>query len=272
MNHGKKGSSKDQRKPALASRGIASGDVAVPEPAREANTVSFATLPPYRMGPYRLRIVASPREAFTDKRRKVEADWNSGLVLIRRDTTEASALQFLVRHLITAIHYRSGLNDASDEESFAHSFASGLVELALGQREFFTQFLDLIERLIKPGAGWKNAYLRGRSVAAPKRIICGAQACTIEFVASEHFGKARAYGFYTVGRGIIELSDSLSGANLAVVALHEKLHFMHECAGLEDASTEAMFKTGQTKLLLDSLKNNPGYWRWWMSLLSQNAA
>lgn len=230
--------------------------------------VSVSTLPPYRMGPYQLRIVAATREMFTDKRRKVETDWNAGIVHIRQDAKESFALSLLMRHLVTAIHYRSGLNDSSDEESYAHSCASGLVELALSQREFFVELLTLVEKLIKPGAGWRDVYLKGRCVPAPKRIVCGSRTCTICFIASESCNKAHAYGFYTVGKGIIELSDKLNGANLALVALHEKLHFMHECAGLKDKSTEAMFKNAQTKLLLNSLKDNPGYWRWWFSLLS----
>lgn len=231
--------------------------------------VSVTTLPPYRMGPYELRIVAASRDMFTDKRRAVEADWNAGIVHIRRDATDSHALSLLTRHLITAIHYRSGLNDSSDEESYAHSCASGLVELALGQRAFFVEFLTLVEKHIKPGVGWKDVYLKGRAVPAPKRIVCGTRTCTIGFIASERCSKAGAYGFYTIGKGIIELSDNLNGANLALVALHEKMHFLHECAGLRDQSTEAMFQNAQTKLLLNSLKNNPGYWRWWFSLLSR---
>lgn len=231
--------------------------------------VSFSTLPPYRMGPYQLRIVTAPREMFADKRRKVETDWNAGIVHIRQDAKESSALTLLTRHLVTAIHYRSGLNDSSDEESYAHSCASGWVELALSQRDFFAEFLTLTEKLIKPGAGWRQVYLKGGSIPAPKRIVCGKRACSIRFVASEDCAKEHAYGFYLVGKGIIDLSDRLSGANLALVALHEKLHFMHECARLKDKSTEVMFKNAQTKLLLNSLKDNPGYWRWWLSLLSR---
>jgi hypothetical protein len=262
------------------------GALNAPEPARRIKAgapdalvefsapayVSFSNLPPYRMGPYQLRIVAASRGMFRDKRRKVETDWNAGIVHIRRDAKESFALSLVLRHLITAIHYRSGLNDASNEESFTHSCASGLVELALGQREFFARLLTLIEKLVKPGAGWCSAYQKGRALPAPKRIVCGARTCTISFVTSEICNKAQAYGFYTVGNGIIELSDKLSGPSLALIAMHEKLHFLHECAGLRDDSTEAMFKNAQVKLLLSSLKDNPGYWRWWFSLLSRAAS
>jgi cell division protein FtsL len=238
---------------------------------RNTAEVSVSTLPPYRMGPYQLRIVAATQDMFTDKRRKVEADWNAGIVNIRTDAKESRVLNLLTRHLITAIHYRSGLNDSSDEESYAHSCASGLVELALGQRDFFVEYLTLIEKHIKPRAGWREVYLNARFIPAPKRIVCGARSCTIRFVAPQTCSKANAYGFYVVGQGVIELSQDLSGANLALVALHEKLHFMHECAGLKNRSTEAMFKTAQTTLFLNSLKDNPGYWRWWLSLLAQKA-
>jgi hypothetical protein len=46
---------------------------------------------------------------------------------------------------------------------------------------------------------------------------------------------------------------------------------MHECAGLKNRSTEAMFKAAQTTLLLNSFKDNPGFWRWWLSLLAHDA-
>lgn len=228
---------------------------------------SLSMLPSYRMGPYQLRVVAAPRASFVDKRRRIEVDWNSGIVRLCDKLKESRALSLLTRHLITAIHYRSGLNDHSDEESFAHSFASGLVELALGQRAFFSEFLALVERQLKPRAGWCAAYLTAHRVAVPKRIACGERACTIHFVPAQQCSKQGAYGFYTVGKGIVELSDQLSGANLALIALHEKMHFMHECAGLNDRSSEATFKTVQAKLLLNSLRDNPGYWRWWLSLL-----
>jgi hypothetical protein len=84
---------------------------------RATEDISVSTLPPYRMGPYQLRIVSSARDKFADKRRKVEADWNAGIVHIRDDAKEPRVLSLLTRHLITAIHYRSGLNDASDSIS-----------------------------------------------------------------------------------------------------------------------------------------------------------
>lgn len=239
------------------------------DPSKKQFRASISTLPSYRMGPYQLRIVTAPQASFVDKRRKIEADWNSGIVHLRGDVKESRVLSLLTRHLITAIHYRSGLNDQSDEESYAHSCASGLVELALGQREFFAEFLTLVERLLKPRAGWCNAYLSGGVVATPKRIVCAKRTCSIRFVPARQCSKHGAYGFYTVGQGIIELSDQLSGANLALIALHEKMHFLHECAGLCDRTTETVFKTAQAKLLLDSLRDNPGYWRWWLSLVSQ---
>lgn len=65
-------------------------------------------LPPYRMGPYHLKIVSASQDKFSDKRRKMEADWNAGIVHLRHNTDESRALVLLTHHLITAIHYRSG--------------------------------------------------------------------------------------------------------------------------------------------------------------------
>lgn len=224
------------------------------------------TLPAYRIGPYEMRPVAAPRSAFGDKRRKVENDWTAGVVRIDETASPSEALGFFMRHLMTAIHYRSGLNDASDEESFTHSLSTGLVELARANPYFWEAFMEVVERTIRPNSGWLEA--AGGvvpEIERPKVISYKSRGCKIIGINQAICNKKMVYGYYTIGQGIVELSDGLHGLNLALVSLHEVIHFLHECEGLTKKSTEAQFKRTQARMLLKFWKTNPKFWRWWLS-------
>jgi hypothetical protein len=168
-----------------------------------------------------------------------------------------------MRSLLAAIHYRSGLNDKSDEESYTHSLATGLVELARNSTEFWVALQALVEDEYKPGAGWART-ARGDPVAAaltvPKRIVYDKRTCSLEWSPRV----TSAYGYYHIRRGKIELAQDLRGANLALVTMHEVLHFVHECVGLRDSTKEAEFKHTQAYALLRLWQTNPKFWAWWL--------
>ena len=236
-----------------------------------AVTTTVFTLPGYRIGPYEMRVVAAERDDFADKRRKVEADWTACLVRIDRHAQPRAALGYFLRHLVTAIHYRSGLNDSSDEESFTHSLSTGLVELARSNPLFWEAFMELAETTLRPGAGWIQAaggFSPDLALRMPRRITHRSRGCQITTLAQLHCDKAGAYGFYTLRGGLVELSDGLQGANLAVVAIHEVLHFLHECEGLDSAASVKRYREVQARTLLRFWKDNPTFWRWWLSVVN----
>lgn len=224
-------------------------------------------LPSYTVGPYTMRVVPAHKSEFCDKRRKVEHDWNSGTVLIREDLNTRKTLELLTRSLITAIHYRSGLNDTCDEEAFTHSLATGLTELARNCPEFWARYNRLLEDDYAPGAGWgraaKGLPVKGATVP-PKTVVYNGRCCEFQFHAIDHFAKSGAFGLYTINQGLVELPRTLSGANGSLVAMHETLHFLHECEGLQDSDTEKCFKDTQVYMLLRFLQQNPTYWNWWL--------
>lgn len=65
----------------------------------------------------------------------------------------------------------------------------------------------------------------------PKRVVCRERACSIALLSASETAKEKACGFYLTRKGKIELSDELSSSHLALVALHEKINFMHEGPG-----------------------------------------
>ena len=229
------------------------------------------TLPKYRMGPYEMRTVAASRDMFTDKRRVVENDWTAGTVNIDENLSSRKALECFIRHLVTAIHYRSGLNDRSNEESYTHSLATGLVELARNQPAFWYQLQQVIEDEYTPGAGWALCALdqpQHLLVPAPVEVRYGSRVCAFTTLPRAVADRQHVYGYYNRKTGPIELSDGLSGVNLALVAMHEVLHFLHECEGLNDRTKEKPFKRAQSKLLVRFIRHNTDFWSWWLAAVN----
>jgi hypothetical protein len=224
-------------------------------------------LPPYTVGPYTLRIIPAKKEDFHDKRRKLEHDWTAGVVLIDRSLNTRKSLEALMRSLVTAIHYRSGLNDTCDEEAYTHSLATGLTEIALNCPQFWQQFNKLLEAEYCPGAGWHRAS-RGiafhEALQPPTLVVYDGKQCRFEWKPLDYFTKMAAYGFFTPKAGVVELPSQLSGSNASIVALHETLHFIHECEGLKDSHPERAFKKAQAYSLPRFIRQNPGWWSWWL--------
>ena len=115
------------------------------------------SLPPFRVGPYELRAIAATPDMFEDKRKHVETDWTAGITRIDHAATGKKALWYFMRSLLTAIHYRSGLDDSITEESFTHSLATGLVEVARVNPLFWEAFIQVSEHILRPNSGWVEA-------------------------------------------------------------------------------------------------------------------
>lgn len=226
-------------------------------------------LPEYRVGPYTMKAFPATKAMFSDKRRIIEHDWTAGVTFIADHLSTRKTLECLMRSIVTCIHYRSGLNDKSDEESFTHSLATGLVELARNNPEFWGGLQQLLEDDYKPGAGWGRT-AAGDPVAAaltlPKRIVFDHRSCAINWVPPEKWKDSGAYGFYWLKQGKIDLNAGLHGANLALVTLHEVLHFLHECVGLKNSTKEVPFKRAQAYTLLRFMQQNPKFWAWWLHM------
>ena len=76
------------------------------------------------------------------------------------------------------------------------------------------------------------------------------------------------YGFYNYHNSSIEISDGLYGTNLAIIVLHEVLHFLDDCEGLTDKTNWVGFIRMQAQMLMTFWKSNPTFWCWWLSLVN----
>lgn len=232
-------------------------------------------LPPYCVGPYTLRITPTAREAFSDRRLIVEHDWNKGQARIARHLGTRRALECVFRSLVTAIHYRSGLNDRSNEESYTHSLATGLVELAQNNPVFWRELNELLEREYVPGAQFALASDGVPPQGArrpPSELVYDGHRCELNWVPDALWRDPNAYGFYWLKRNKIDINAGLQGNNLALVVLHEVLHFLHEKLGLRDNTKELLFKRTQAAALPRFIQQNPQFWCWWLGAVSRGCS
>lgn len=237
---------------------------------------SVFELPAYTVGPYTMRITPVPRQRFSDKRRILEHDWTAGHTCMDEKLSPEQALGCLFRSLVTAIHYRSGLNDCCDEEAFTHSLATGVVELARNNPQFWGALHRIVERQWGAPPLWSEA-LEGRQMAVafarPQEVVFRMQRrqrpCAIAWRAPDQWRHPGYYAWYLLKQGVIEIDSRLHGPNLALVALHEVLHFFHECLGLTSRSKAHQFKTAHAALLPALWRHNPHFWAWWLRTASE---
>lgn len=231
-------------------------------------------LPPFKVGPYAIQVRPQARVSFSDKRFNREIDWNAGVAYLREGLPLDVALRSLVRCVVAAIHYRSGLNDTCDEEAFTHSLASGLVELADTSPRFWFEFHQVLDQRFGLPDFWAEAaggaQALSSAVQCPPALKMGRHRCPIHWIPAHLWSDRLAYGLYTPEEKIIELPHSLQGGNRPLVILHESLHFMHEVLGLTDEQDEQTFKRLQADGLLRFWKQNPEFWRWWLVQLSES--
>jgi hypothetical protein len=234
--------------------------------------VTIFDLPPYKVGPYRVKAVPVPRKELHWKRERYSLDFPAGIVNFDQALESRAALELYMRCLVKTVHVRSGLDNKSTEESFTQSLASGITELAHGDLEFWAAFNELLARILSPHSGWRSASLGGgRFTPTPKRIVFKNQVCKIvEVDGANLYTRHSCYAWYGAGWSkdcdIIELGDTLEGGHKAVIVLHEVLHFIHDCVGLRDRDSAPRFEREEGAALLHFLQRNPSFWRWWLQL------
>jgi hypothetical protein len=223
------------------------------------------SLPAYSIGPYTMAPVPGDRDSFSDPRLRFEQDWSLGIVRLDALLEENEAFDLFVRHLVKAIHYRSGVDETSSEESLTQSLATGLVEIATGSPQFWQRFNELLgERLRKPRYKW--AYYStpgyGDMPPEPKRLTYGSHCFPIVAIPANN----NYYGWCDFEKKRIEISVEPQGKVRSVVTIHESIHFMHHAEGLTDKTPTPEFTRRQAAALIKFWDHNPKFWAWWLRM------
>jgi hypothetical protein len=214
------------------------------------------------VGPYRIETLPCPRAKLKRPDRWRAGAIGDGPLNIASDAPPAVQLDMFMRQILSAIHYKSGLNESSNEESFTHATAAGLVEIAHRNPEFWVQFNGLIgQHLGQTRHAWHlRAAGHGATPPAPKRIVVGTDAYSFVPLEDDHMN----WAFCDYDHSRIEISPRIEGPQMPVVVMHECLHALHHEYGLGDRTLVSVFTRGQAKAILAFARHNPRFWSWWL--------
>ena len=234
----------------------------------------LALLPiPLRIGPYRFTVRRSTRKEMLHATRLSESDINLQVIRLHHSLAGKRVVEYLLFEVIRLMHYANGVHNAGSEESFTHSFSTGLVEFMQRNPQAWTWLNASISRHFKPGSRYEYAARGDAAVDVamqpPKSVLIGGQGFRIKILTPAMSRRGNAWGYLDVPNGNVELAHDLCGTHLSVVFLHELTHAFHQAARPEvkDHDSTRRFARAQAKALLAFAVDNPTAWRWVLSLV-----
>jgi hypothetical protein len=94
----------------------------------------------------------------------------------------------------------------------------------------------------------------------PEHVVVAGRPVPMRTLSRAQTGNA--FGWYDFERREVQLYDGLTGANVAIVALHEITHALHHAHGVRRRDSERNFLRSQLKGWLEIMTRDPATWRW----------
>ncbi len=214
------------------------------------------------LGPYRLAVEFRDRAHLLDRRRRACINLEDGCIELRNDLRGLRLAEAFFDCIVRLSHFSKGCQQGCIEEAYTHSFATGMVEFAQRNPRAWTWFNLLLSERLDKREGYDRV-VRGALATAPRmprRILVGGEPVTIRRIAKSEAGNA--FGWYHFSRQEAQLYHGLTGANLAIVALHEITHAVHHMYGIKQRDLHRNFRRAQVEGWLGIMKQSPGAWRW----------
>lgn len=226
------------------------------------------------LGPYRLAVVFLEREELLDRRRLACINIEAGRIELRSDLAGVRLVEAFFDCLVRLSHFSKGCQQGCIEEAYTHSFATGLVEFAQRNPKAWLWFNLLLGKHLCPRRHFDRV-VRGavaRAPRMPQRIAVGDRTVTIRSIPKSETGSA--FGWYHFSRQEAQLYHGLTGANLAVVALHEITHSVHHAYDIKRRDLHRNFRRAQVQGWIRLIRDNPAAWRWlaWAMSFPQQAS
>jgi len=215
-----------------------------------------------RIGPYDLSVEFREAAGMIDRRRRACVNIEEQRIELRHDLAGMPLVESFFDCMVRLSHFSKGCQQGCVEEAYAHGLATGLVEFALRNPQAWLWFnLVLSESL--PGNFHYERVVRGAVSQAPRmprRILVAPHSVGVRHLSRSQTGNA--FGWYDFDRREVQLYSGLSGANLAIVALHEITHAVHHAHGLGPMEMHRRFQRAELQGWLAIMRDNPGAWRW----------
>jgi hypothetical protein len=214
------------------------------------------------LGPYHLGVEFRARARMTDRRRLACINLEAGRIELRNDLEGLRLARAFFDCVVRLSHFSKGCQQGCVEEAYTHSFATGIVEFAQRNPRAWAWFNLLLSEHLGKRAHFDRV-VRGafeRPPRMPRRILVADRPVTIRSIPRSQTGGA--FGWYHFSRREAQLYRGLTGANIAIVALHEITHAVHHAYGLKQRDRHLKFRHAQVDGWLSIMRSNPGAWRW----------
>jgi hypothetical protein len=242
-----------------------------PAPARRN---ACAARPPFDvvLGPYRLAVEFRERSSMCDRRRLACINLSDGRIELRSDLAGLKLARALLDCVIRLSHFSKGCQQGCVEEAYTHGFATGLVEFAQRNPRAWLWFNLLLSEHV-PGKVRYDRVVRNavrRPPPMPRRLHVAGHVVTLRCCPNT----GNAFGWYHYDEREARLYSGLTGANLAVVALHEITHAVHHAHALETGARHCEFRAAQLDGWLGIMTQSPAAWRWlaWVISFPEHAS
>lgn len=222
-----------------------------------------ARLPfPVVIGPYRVAVELRPRREMDDGRRRTCVNLEAHRLELRHDLRGLPLAAAFLEGVVRLAHFSKGCQEGCIEESYAHSFATGMMEFAQRNPRAWLWFNLLLSQSLA-GSPRHDRTVRGvlrTEPPLPRRLLVCGQPVTVRVISRRASGNA--FGWYDFARREVQLCAGLAGCHLPIVALHEITHAVHHAQGLEDHAPHRAFLRAQVAGWIGVVRDNPGAWRW----------
>jgi hypothetical protein len=214
------------------------------------------------LGPYRLGVELRDAAQMVDRRRLACVNIEEQRIELRSDLRGLRLVEAFLHSLIRLSHFSKGCQQGCVEEAYTHSFATGMVEFAQRNPRAWVWFnLRLNEHL--PVDAQYDRFVCGAVAAPPPMpdsVVVAGRLVPMRTLTRAQTGNA--FGWYDFERREVQLYAGLSGANVAIVALHEITHALHHAHGVRQRDRERNYLRAQLRGWLEIMIRDPDTWRW----------
>lgn len=214
------------------------------------------------LGPYRLGVEMREAAQMYDRRRLACVNIEEQRIELRRDLRGLRLVRAFLHTLIRLSHFSKGCQQGCVEEAYTHSFATGMVEFAQRNPRAWIWFNLLLNEHLSADAQY-DRFVCGAVPAPPPmpdNVVIAGRQVPVRTLSRAQTGNA--FGWYDFDRREVQLYEGLSGANVAIVALHEITHALHHAHGVRMRDRERNYLRVQLKGWLEIMVRDPVTWRW----------
>jgi hypothetical protein len=214
------------------------------------------------LGPYRFGVELRAPADMSDRRRRSCINIEEQRIELRHDLRGLRLAEAFFHVLIRLSHFSKGCQQGCVEEAYTHSLATGLVEFAQRNSRAWVWFNLLLNEHLPARACYDLAVSGAVPTPPPmpSEVLVAGRAVPMRTLTRTQTGNA--FGWYDFERREVQLYEGLTGANVAIVALHEITHALHHAHGLRVRDDERRFIRAQLAGWLEIMTRDPDTWRW----------